>query len=408
MDVHTCILVACAVVRPVGFRAWGHPAPRTGPGVPCAQNLLTSFEVSVRRSVLVAVLLFSVGCQRTPAQSQTSSATPAKGATPGAAPAAGQTPGQAAAGEPAPVPVKPVPAQLPEVLCKFNGETVTKAEFESTIRQIEGRVQRPVPPEQRDQVYRQVLDELIDMKLVAAEGKARNVTVTDAEVDTQVAQITKQFPNQADFEKALTARGMTLDKLKADTKNQMLISKTLEAEILPKVQVQQTELETFYKENPDRFKQPERVRASHILFSFDSKITDPVLKEAEKKDLRATAAGVLKRAKAGEDFAALAKQYSKDGSAQNGGDLNYFPRGQMVPAFEQAAFTLKPGEISELVETPFGFHIIKVADHKTESLVPLAEVTPQLTDYLKQQKQRDLMKQFIASLRTKYKVEVLI
>lgn len=364
----------------------------------------------MRRSVLVAVLLFSVGCQRTPAQSQTSSATPAKGATPGAAPATGQTPGQPGQpGAPAtPPPAKPVPAQLPEVVAKIDSEAISKTEFEGTIRQIEGRAGRPVPPQERDQVYRQLLDEMIDMRLVAHEGKARKVAVTDAEVDAQVGQISKQFPNEEEFKKALTARSMTLDKLKEETRNQILINKTLEAEILPKIAVQPADLEAFYKENPDQFKRPERVRASHILFSFDSKITDPVLKEAEKKDLRATAAGVLKRAKGGEDFASLAKQYSKDGSAQNGGDLNYFPKGQMVPAFEQVAFTLKPGEISDIVETPFGFHIIKVADHQAESQVPLAEVTPQLTEFLKQQKQRDMLRTFVNSLRTKYKVEVLI
>ena len=101
----------------------------------------------------------------------------------------------------------------------------------------------------------------------------------------------------------------------------------------------------FYDKNPDKFKQPETVRASHILIRVDEGRTRP-----RKKEARAKIDGVLKRAKAGEDFAALAKENSEDGSAAQGGDLGFFPRGQMVPAFDQAAFALKPGEISDVVD----------------------------------------------------------
>src|SRR4029077_12192443 len=98
--------------------------------------------------------------------------------------------------------------------------------------------------------------------------------------------------------------------------------------------------------------------------------------EAAKKKARADAEAVLKQVKGGGDFAALAKQYSQDpGSAANGGDLNFFPKGQMVPAFETAAFALKPGETSGLVETPFGFHIIKLAERRPARTVPLQEVS---------------------------------
>jgi peptidyl-prolyl cis-trans isomerase C len=360
----------------------------------------------VRRSVLVAVLLLSVGCQRTPAQSQTTSATPAKGATPGAQPAAtGQTPAQPGqpGAEPAAPPAKPVPAQLPEVLAKVDTETISRADFEKTVRNIEARAGQPVPPTERDTVYRRLLDEMIDMRLVAHEGKARKVAVTDADVDTQMQQITKQFPSEEEFKKALASRNMTLEDLKTETRNNLLINKTLEAEILPKIAVQPADLETYYQANPDQFKQPEKMRASHILIPMTAQMTD-----VQKKEARTQAETVLKRAKAGEDFAALAKEFSKDSSAQNGGDLNFFPRGQMVPAFEAAAFALQPNQISEIVETPFGFHIIKGGEHQAASTVPLAQVTPQLTEFLKQQKQREMLGTFVKSLRGKYKVEVLI
>jgi ABC-type Fe3+/spermidine/putrescine transport system ATPase subunit len=115
------------------------------------------------------------------------------------------------------------------------------------------------------------------------------------------------------------------------------------------------------------------------------------------------------RAKAGEDFAALAKQYSKDpGSAAVGGDLNFFPKEQMVPPFSAAAFAMKPGEISNLVETQFGLHIIKVTDRRVGRTVPLAEVSDRLSNFLKQRRQQELMQQYLQGLKAKYRVEILI
>jgi peptidyl-prolyl cis-trans isomerase C len=113
--------------------------------------------------------------------------------------------------------------------------------------------------------------------------------------------------------------------------------------------------------------------------------------------------------KAGKDFAELAKHYSQDpGSAANGGDLGYFAQGQMVGPFEQAAFALKPGAVSDVVETPFGFHIIKVADHQAARTVPLDEVRPQIEQFLQNQRRQQKTEAFINSLKAKGRVEVLI
>lgn len=297
-----------------------------------------------------------------------------------------------------------MPATLPEVVAKFGNESVTKAEFEKAVRMIEARAGQPVPVQQRDQIYRRILDQLIDVRLLQAEAKARNITVPDTEVDTRIGQLKQQFKTEEEFTQKLASQQLTIDQLKSELQKDLMVSKCLEAEIAPKVNVPQAELDAFYAEHPDQFKQPERIRASHILISVDSKATD-----VQKQEAKAVADGLLKRARGGEDFAALAKQFSKDSSAQNGGDLNFFPRGQMVPAFETAAFALKaPGDISDVVETPFGYHIIRLTERQPESTVPLAQVSNQLTDYLKKRKQQEMTGQFVQSLRAKYKVEVLI
>ena len=160
----------------------------------------------------------------------------------------------------------------------------------------------------------------------------------------------------------------------------------------------------FYAKNPDQFKQPERVHASHILISVP-KGADA----AAKTQARTKAADILKDVKGGKDFAALAKEHSQDpGSAQNGGDLGFFQQGQMVGPFNDVAFTLAPGAISDLVETDFGFHIIKVIEKQAPRAVPLDEVRPQLEQYLERQNREQQTDAFVNGLKAKGKIEILI
>jgi peptidyl-prolyl cis-trans isomerase C len=299
---------------------------------------------------------------------------------------------------------KPVPAELPEVVARVNGETVTKAEFEKALQNVEQNAGGPVPPDQRDRVYRGVLDQIVGYKLLIQETKTRKLTVPDAEVDQRIAQIRAQFPSEDAFKQALAQQGVTLETLRADTRNDMLVSNMLQAEVTPKVSVTAAEVDEFYKSNPSQFQQPERVRASHILIGFPQGADD-----AAKQKARTQAADVLKQVKAGKDFAGLAKQYSSDpGSAQQGGDLGFFQQGQMVPPFDKAAFSMKPGETSELVETDFGVHIIRVADRQTARAVPLDEVRPQVLEYLEGQSRQEQTQKFVEGLKAKGKIEILM
>lgn len=161
------------------------------------------------------------------------------------------------------------------------------------------------------------------------------------------------------------------------------------------VKVSDAEIEAFYKQNLQQYQTPEEVRASHILFKTEGKT---------EADVQAKAEEVLKRAKAGEDFDALAKQYSEDESnSGKGGDLGYFPRGAMVPEFENAAYAMKTGEISDLVKTSFGFHIIKKVDHKQATTRPVSDVRTELEDQLKWQKAQAEAEKLAKSLESQIK-----
>jgi peptidyl-prolyl cis-trans isomerase C len=299
---------------------------------------------------------------------------------------------------------KPVPAQLPEVIARVNGETITKKDFEDAVKQAEQRAGSPVPPDQRDRVYRQLLDQMIGYKLLTQESKARKVTVPDAEVEARITSLKQQFPNEDAFKQALAQPNVTLDKLRSDARQDMVISKLVEDEIAPKVAVKPEDVQAFYQANPQNFKESERVHASHILITA-AKDADT----ATKTQARAKAEAILKDVKAGKDFATLAKQNSQDpGSAANGGDLGFFQQGQMVGPFNDVAFSLKPGSVSDIVETDFGYHIIKVLEKQPGRTVPLEEAKPRIEQYLEGQNREKQTNAFVTGLKTKGKVEIFI
>lgn len=340
------------------------------------------------------VLLALCACSRgTPAASAEGNAAQ------GAAAPAGATAAQAP-----PETLKPVPAELPAVVARVNGEAIDKADFERAIGELEGRAGGPVPPDQRDRIYRGVLDQLIGYKLLAQESAARKIAVADTEIEARIAEIRKQFPTQEAFTQILEQRKMTLEGLRADAREGMRIDKMLQTEMAGKTAVTPAQLDDFYKKNPDQFQAPERVRASHILIGFPENAD-----AAAKTQARTKALEILKALTAGNDFADLAQTNSSDpGSAAKGGDLGFFERGQMVGPFDQAAFTLPPGQISDLVETTFGFHIIKVVEKQAGRTIPLDEVRPRLQQFLENQNREQQTEAFVTSLRAKGKVEILI
>jgi peptidyl-prolyl cis-trans isomerase C len=218
------------------------------------------------------------------------------------------------------------------------------------------------------------LDDLVSYTLLKQEAVQRHVVVADAEVEARLAELRKQFGNNAAFEKALTDQKMTVEKLRDNARTDLLVNKLLEQEVVAKVQVKPADVSAFYEKNPDKFKQPDAVHASHILI-----IVPPEADANAKAALKARAEEGLKAARSGKDFAALAKQYSQDSSASRGGDLGFVPRGQTAPEFDKAAFSLQPGEISGLVQTQFGYHIIKVTDRRNGGVVPFSQAAAQIS-----------------------------
>ncbi len=307
------------------------------------------------------------------------------------------------ASAPAPAPAKPVPAVLPDVIADCNGDTIPKAEFENAVRAFEQRAGGSVPPEKRDEVYRGVLDDLVAYRLLKQEVAARQMTTTDAEVDARIGAFKQQMGSEANFKAALQAQQLTEATLREDAKTDILVNKLLEQEVNQKILVKPSDIATFYEKNPDRFQQAESVRVAHILV-----LVPQGADEKTRAAAKARAETALKAAKAGQDFAQLARRYSNDASAQRGGDLGFIPKGQMVPAFEAAAFALAPGQVSDLVETQFGYHVIKGLEKRPSRIVPFVEAAGQIEQFLEQQQRQEKGKALVDQLKAKGKVQIFI
>ena len=346
----------------------------------------------MKRILLIILLPLAFGCRKAPPSPAASAPAPS------AAPAGATSP----AGQP--VAIKPVPAQLPAVVAKVNGEAIERWEIENAVKQVEARAGGPVPAEKRDEVVRGVLDQLVAYHLLAQESRARKLGVTDADVQERMTRLRQQFPNEDAFKQGVAAQAMTVEQLQKQTRMGLEISKVVEAEVNSKIAVQDAEVDAFYKQNPDQFKEGEAVHASHILIGVGQDAA-PV----QKQQARTLATALLAKIRAGGDFAAIAREQSSDiDSARKGGDLGFFPKGQMTPAFEEAAFKLKPGALSGVVESPFGFHIIKVIARRPPRTVPFAEASPQIKQYLAQGQRETKLEQFVAQTKAKSKVEILV
>ncbi len=184
--------------------------------------------------------------------------------------------------------------------------------------------------------------------------------------------------------------------------NNFLAYQYLQKEVISKIKVTEKEAKAYYDKNPDLFKSPEQVKARHILIQVPKEAS-----EEDKKKLKEKADEVLKKVKAGEDFAKLAAENSDDpGTKSKGGDLGFFSKGSMVPAFEQAAFSLKPGEVSELVETEFGFHVIKVDEKKEAVSEPFEPIKEKVTQQVLREKQEAKVTEFVEQALKKAKVSM--
>ncbi|WNG32996.1 peptidylprolyl isomerase [Archangium violaceum] len=260
--------------------------------------------------------------------------------------------------------------------------------------------------EERTRLIKTALDALIGEKLMEEQIRELGLAVTDSEVEAAVADVKRQnnVADDAQFEQLLSGEGFTIATYKQFLRNQMSRMKLVQLKVTPKVKVSEEDLKAAYTQYSKLESGDAEVHARHILVQVDAKATPEQVEAARKKAL----ALAEEARQPGVNFAELAKKKSEGPSASDGGDLGFFRRGVMVPAFEKVAFTLKEGEVSEPVRTQFGWHVLKVEARRAVDVAPFDQVKNELESRLKMQKTEKYVEQYVQELRQKASVDVKI
>jgi len=260
-----------------------------------------------------------------------------------------------------------------EVVARVNNENITKDELYEYLVKESGD---------------SALNTLIANKIIELEAKKQNIKVTDDDIEAEIDKFAEQYGGRETFEQFLEFYGTPIDELKENIRINLTLEKLLE----PSIEIKEDEIKTYFEENKESFGEKEQVKASHILVDSEEKANE-----------------VKAKLQAGEDFAALAKEYSTDTSNnENGGDLGYFARGKMVKEFEEAAFSMDIGQISDPVKTEFGYHIIKVEDKKPAKEATYEESKDEIKDILFQEKLPSAYQTWMQEKMNDYNIEILL
>jgi peptidyl-prolyl cis-trans isomerase C len=294
--------------------------------------------------------------------------------------------------------VEPAPAAETDpnsVAVTVNGTNITEGEIDKVLqpyldamaKQAQG--QPPEYMEQRRKLFRQqALEQMIIEQLRDEKAKEANIVITDEEVTDRIREIAAaQVPSMSpeDFKAKVEESGQNFDQIRKMIRGRITFDKLLEAKLGDKLNVTEADANEYYNQNPNRYNVPEQVKASHILIRPDT--GDPNTDPNQAK------------AKAKAEAEELLKPSSKDG-----GDLGFFSKGRMTPPFEEASFALQIGQVSEIVETEFGYHIIKVTDRKDAETKTFEQVKDDIIKQLTQRKQRELTREYLESLKTEAKI----
>jgi foldase protein PrsA len=259
------------------------------------------------------------------------------------------------------------------VVANVGESSITKAELNSALL---------------DQYGSTVLDTLITNKLIDMEAEKQDITISEEELDTELQTVIDSYGGEETFNTVLDSSGVTIDYVKEDVERYLKTDTLLKQ----KITITEEEMKAYFDENKDTFAQAEQVQASHILVEDEE-----------------TATQLAERIESGEDFAELAKEYSTDTiSAEAGGDLGYFPKGQMVEEFEDAAFALEIGVVSDPIKTEHGYHLIKVVDKKAAEDANYENSKDAINETLFNEKVETEYGTWLEDLKAQYEIEKML
>lgn len=303
-------------------------------------------------------------------------------------------------------PISPSGAVVDRIVAVVNKEVITYSEiekwggpFQEEIR-TEDRLERR---ERVQEVLRKVLDRVVEEKLIEQEARKSGIKVTSKEIEVAVEEVKqKNKIDQEGLEKALAAEGLTLEAFKKDLERRILRTKFVHSAVKVEQKAGEKELTEFFQNNVNQYRINESYRPAHILFLIPQDATPEQIRGIRKKCQK-----VLERIKEGADFAKMAMEYSEDtASRKEGGDLGEFKKGELLPALEKEATGLQVGEVSGLLRTEVGFHILKLLDRKGGEPPPFEEIKEKVrADYYEKELEKAYL-QFLNKLKEKSVIEI--
>jgi peptidyl-prolyl cis-trans isomerase C len=284
-----------------------------------------------------------------------------------------------------------------------NGSPIKYAEFKQELDSTYMRFHESgqlVDGLMYEQLKDEILESLINLRLLYQHSQAKGIRVDDDEVESYYQARVAQYPSKRHYENSIKAAGLTNADIKLRIRRTLGAQKFVEEHVAPKATVTDAEVKAYYEANPNEFEHDVLVHAAHILIKVSPWADKETRRKAKEKLVN-----IRTQIQAGADFAEMAKKYSEGPSKTNGGDLGYFGYAQMAPTFETAAFALRPGEISKVVTTQFGYHLIKVYDRRPAGRETLEEAAPILKSRFQKERLDTHLRQVVDQLKTKANIE---
>jgi peptidyl-prolyl cis-trans isomerase C len=290
------------------------------------------------------------------------------------------------------------------MVVRVNDKTINVSDVDRATAILLAQAQGQIPPDRAEQartmLRKQAVENLINQRLLLGEAERKGAKPEQTKMDERYEETVARFSSKEEFQGALSSMGLSKEAFQREIKEDMMIEILLDEELKDVKKVSAEDVSAFYQDNPQSFESPEQVRASHILIAVEAGVP-----EDQRSQKRLELAGLKGEIEKGADFGEMASKHSDCPSKARGGDLGYFQRGKMVKAFEDAAFAMKVGELSEIVETPFGYHLIKVTDHQEAKKASLDEVDTQIEGFLTRQHKDKAIGEYVAKLRETAKIE---
>ena len=302
----------------------------------------------------------------------------------------------------------PSEAVVDRIVAVVNQEIITLSEVEKWSQPFQREIHTDDRLERKEkvqEVLRKVLERIIEDKLLEQEAKKSGTKVTSKEVEGAIDEIRRRNNlDQESFERALVAQGFTLESLKKELEKKILRMKFVAFAVQVEPKAGEKELREFYQKNLDLYRVDESYRPAHILLLVSNEATPEQVREIRKRIQK-----ILERIKGGESFAKMARDYSEDpSSSKEGGDLGYFKKGELVPALEKETMRLRVGEVSGIVQTELGFHILKLLDRKGGEPAPLEEVKEKVQADYYEKRMEKAYQEFLSKLKEKSIIEIML